>query len=145
MKRTFLIIGCLAGLLAISRPSHAQPGALDTNFNALLNAGAQVYAVAVQTNGQIIIGGLFTSVAGTGRTNVARLNSNGTLDPSFNPTTAANYGYVSAIEVQPDGKILIGGSFASTLGIAPSNLARLNTNGTPDAGFDIDLSINNAV
>src|SRR6185295_6941484 len=93
MKRTFLIIGCLAGLLAISRPSHAQPGALDTNFNALLNAGAQVYAVAVQTNGQIIIGG----------------------------------------------------SFASTLGIAPSNLARLNTNGTPDAGFDIDLSINNAV
>jgi len=145
MKATFLRLACLVALLGVNGQAHAQPGTLETTFNSLLNVGAQVYAVALQTNGQIIIGGSFTSIAGTSIKNVARLNQNGSLDLTFNPMTAADYGFISALVVQPDGKILIGGSFASTTGAAPSNLARLNTNGTADASFDINLSIDNAV
>jgi len=78
-------------------------------------------------------------------TNVARLNPNGTVDLTFNPGTAANLGSVSAIACQPNGKVLIGGAFASTTAAAPANLARLNTNGTPDNGFDLNLNIDNSV
>ena len=41
-----------------------------------------------------------------------------------------------ATAVQPDGKILIGGTFTSVLGVARNNIARLNTDGTLDTAFD---------
>jgi len=135
----------LVVFLAWAPRSNSQPAALDPGFNPMLNSGAQVYAVAVQTNAQIIIGGLFTSIGSTPVTNLARLNPDGTLDSTFNPGSAADIGYVTAIAVQRDGKVVIGGSFASSTGIAPSNLARLDTNGTPDSGFDLGLWMDDAV
>jgi uncharacterized delta-60 repeat protein len=132
-------------MLALPARSMGQPASLDSSFNPLLNPGAQVYAVAVQTNGQILIGGIFTSIGGTPVTNIARLNQDGTLDSRFDPLAAADLGYVSAIAVQTDGKVVIGGAFASSAGITPVNLARLNTNGTVDSSFDRSLSIDNAV
>ena len=132
-------------LLALPLRSHSQAGSVDLSFDAALNSGAQVYVVTHQTNGQLLIGGTFTNVGGIRRTNVARLNPDGTLDATFNPGAAANIGYVSAIAVQPDGKVLIGGQFSSTTFAAPANLARLNSNGTVDAGFDPDLSVDAVV
>src|SRR3712207_6905445 len=44
-------------------------------------------AVAVQPDGKVLIAGYFTFIDGTPRGHVARLNSNGTLDTSFNPGT----------------------------------------------------------
>ena len=69
-----------------------------------------VYATAVQSDGKVIIGGAFTGVTGSGRNFVARLNSDGSLDATFNPN--AN-NQVRAILVQSDGKILIGGQFTT--------------------------------
>src|SRR5476651_1094456 len=51
----------------------------------------------------------------------------------FDPNTN---GSVTIVVVQPDGKILIGGSFTTVLGVARNNMARLNTDGTLDAAFD---------
>src|SRR5207247_20580 len=124
--------------------SIGQPASLDLSFNPALNAGAQVYAMAVQTNGQILVGGIFNSIGGVNVTNTARLNQDGGLDLTFNPAAAAAVGYVNAIAVQKDGKVVIGGSFASGAGTTPANLARLNTNGTSDSIFDSNLSIDNA-
>ena len=42
----------------------------------------------------------------------------------------------AATAVQPDGKILIGGSFSSVLGVPRNNIARLNTDGTLDIAFN---------
>ena len=67
-----------------------------------------VIATAVQPDGKILIGGIFTTVLGVTRNNIARLNTDGTLDTAFNPN--AN-GVVYAIAVQADGKILVGGYF----------------------------------
>jgi uncharacterized delta-60 repeat protein len=100
--------------------------------------GNAVYAVAIQPDGKILIGGDFSAVAGVPRNNIARLNQDGTLDTGFNPT-ADNL--VSSIAVQTDGKILIGGRFAT---LAPNGgasvmrkrIARLNSNGTVDTAFD---------
>ena len=117
------------------------PGSLDANFNPPLvaapnNPGAAVYVVALQPDGQILIGGLFFAVTGTNLlVNVARLNPDGSLDPTFLPGRVADTGYVDAIGVQPDGKIVVGGSFYSSRGGAPVNLLRLNADGTVDSGF----------
>jgi len=128
------------------------PGSLDANFNPPLvaaanNPGAAVYVVALQPDGQILIGGLFFAVSGTNLlVNVARLNPDGSIDPTFLPGRVADTGYVDAIGVQPDGKIVVGGSFYSSRGNAPVNLLRLNADGTFDSGFfrfsDVDGPVN---
>ena len=119
-------------------------GTVDAGFNP--GANGDVYAVAVQPDGKILIGGNFTSVGGgtgltTPRQHIARLNADGTVDTTFNP--GANLS-VHALAVQPDGKILVGGSF-STLGGGGAGstprigLGRLNPDGSPD-GFNPGVS-----
>ena len=44
-----------------------------------------LYSIAIQSNGKILIGGSFTTVGGVTRNRIARLNSDGTLDSSLNP------------------------------------------------------------
>ena len=44
-------------------------------------------SVAVQPDGKVLIGGDFTTVNGTNRNGIARLNADGSLDSSFNPGT----------------------------------------------------------
>ena len=67
----------------------------------------------------------------------ALASASGSLDSAFAPTVP---GAVDAIAVQPDGKILIGGSFTAVDGTARSNIARLNANGTLDASFAASAS-----
>jgi len=45
-----------------------------------------VYAVVVQSDGKILIGGCFTMVNGSPRSRLARLNADGTLDSTFAPS-----------------------------------------------------------
>jgi uncharacterized delta-60 repeat protein len=127
----------------------AQPGALELSFNPALNSGAAVYVVKLQTNGQILIGGAFTSIDNTNLSNVARLNPDGSLDTTFNPGPAADVGYVNTIAVQNDGKVLIGGSFSSSSGATSANLTRLNPDGSVDESFDplffVDAPVNAVV
>jgi len=61
----------------------------------------------------------------------------GNLDPDFYPD--AN-GTVSGVAVQPDGKVLIGGSFTTVLGVARNRIARLNADGTLDMDFNPNAS-----
>ena len=123
-------------------------GSHDSSFTASLSVErgqlCSVHSLAVQSDGKILLGGFFTSVGGMARTNIARLNPNGSLDPSF-LTTLAGFGVnqevpVRGIAVQDDGKILIGGSFTSVNGVARVNLARLNPDGSLDNTFLNGLS-----
>ena len=108
-------------------------GVLDEGFNP--NTNQRVNSIAVQADGKIIIGGSFDTVGGVTRKIIARLNADGTLDASFN----ANVGqasHVNSITVQPDGKIIMAGDFNAVGGVTRNNIARLNTDGTLDAGFN---------
>jgi uncharacterized delta-60 repeat protein len=87
-------------------------------------AGGSVLAIAVQADGKILIGGVFTSVLGVPRVNIARLNSDGTLDTNFNPDIFG--GRVDAIAVQADGKIVVGGYFSYIGGQVRTGIARLD-------------------
>lgn len=70
-------------------------------------------AVSIQPDGKILIGGLFTSINGTPRSRVARLNHDGTLDATFFPVMNDT---VLSLAVQQDGKILAGGAFTGING-----------------------------
>jgi uncharacterized delta-60 repeat protein len=109
-------------------------GSLDPTFFFSTGSGVSstVWCLAVQTDGRLVIGGDFTSVNGTSRNRVARLNSSGSVDGSFVPTNKLS-GSVLALAVQSDNKVIIGGSFSGT-GFPVFN-ARLNADGTVDTAF----------
>ncbi len=121
-------------------------GAADPAFsNFGLGANNNIRALAIQPNGQILIGGDFTSYNGTNCNYIARLNTDGSLDTSFNPGQGPS-GSVYSVAVQPNGNILIGGAFTSVDGASFNNIARLNTNGTLDTTFsNLDIGPNGAV
>jgi uncharacterized delta-60 repeat protein len=115
----------------------------DLNIPAVDGLGGYVDAVAVQPDGKILIGGHFTKVLGITRNHIARLNTNGTLDASFDPNTSND---VHSISVQPDGKILIGGQFVTVSpnggpSVTRNCIARFNANGTLDAAFNPNANL----
>lgn len=120
-------------------------GFVDRSFNVGGGANAAVFAVAIQNDGKILIGGDFTFVNNFEYPRLARLNPNGSVDTSFNIGFGCDAA-VRAIVVQPDGKILIGGSF-TRIGNTPRNfLARLEPNGSVDTTFlASEIGADNAV
>ena len=115
-------------------------GALDEGFNPGFGADGWVYATALQADGKVLVGGLFSVFDTEPRASLARLNPDGSLDTSFTASVGAGgyggyRGAVKAIAIESDGKILVGGSFREVNGVARTNLARLNADGSLDASF----------
>jgi len=80
-------------------------GSVNPDFSTGAGPNDEVFALAVQADGKILIGGNFTSVAGKARNRIARLNANGSLDDTFNPGLGADK-TVYDIEIQEDQQIL---------------------------------------
>lgn len=112
----------------------------DNTFVVGTVANGTIFASAIQTDGKILIGGNFTTYNGVARNGLARLNTNGSLDTSFNVTTgigktSSNSFTVNAIAIQSNGKIVIGGYFNSYNNTIKRNIARININGSVDTTF----------
>jgi uncharacterized delta-60 repeat protein len=101
-------------------------GTLDTTFNP--NADDQIVRLALQADGKILAGGLFSSIGGQTRSRIARLDPVTGLADSWNPdaTTTTSHNGVSAILVQADGKVLVGGDFTGIGGQTRNHIARLD-------------------
>ena len=110
-------------------------GDLDTTFDP--NATGTVFALAQQSDGKILLGGSFTSVAATTRNRIARLHENGALDTTFDPSASAT---VLSVLVEPSGKILLGGGFTSVSATPRNRIARLHENGDLDTTFNADVN-----
>ena len=119
-------------------------GSLDATFNPGAGPSDSVRAIAIQVDGNILIGGLFTSVAGNPLNYIARLTPDGSVDPVFNPGVGAN-GAVTCIAIQEDQKIVLGGDFTQANGVTRNRLTRLNPDGTVDPGINFGLGANNFV
>ncbi len=134
-RKASLFLFSVAGLLAGSVTVVCGQPALD-GFDPRPNGAVRV--IVVQTDGKILIGGDFTTLSPNGgmpieRNHLARLNTDGTLDAIFDPNANIS---VEAIEVQADGKILVGGQFTSIGGQMRNRIARLEaTTGLADS-FD---------
>lgn len=117
-----------------SRIARLNPdGTLDSSFMQTNGANSSVFAMALQPDGKILLGGIFSQAGGQTRSRIARLNSDGTLDTAFNPGVV---GGVNSLMVQPDGKILVGGIFSALGGVPRSNIGRLH----PDGLIDFDYA-----
>lgn len=137
-----------AGVCTVTIIDNDQPaGASEVTFNPDLDpltdppylatpgANHTVQAVAVQADGKVVIGGDFTAVNATNRVGLARLNFDGSVDHGFNVGSGVS-GFIRAVALQPDGKVLVGGYFDAINGVARFGIARLMTNGTVDPEFN---------
>ncbi len=121
----------------------AQSSGVDLSFNTIITKDSNevvgsVRSIAIQPDGKIVVGGDFSLVNGISRNNIARLNSDGSLDLTFDPGAGFN-SRVEKVLIQPDGKILVGGSFTSFNGAEKNAIVRLNSNGSFDSSFDANI------
>lgn len=97
-------------------------GTTDSQFYAADRVGTEL--MALQPDGRIMMGG----------TMLYRLLPNGSPDGSFTPVSFPPGG-LAALAIQPDGEVLVVGSFQSVQGVARKGLARFRTNGQLDPTF----------
>lgn len=109
-------------------------GSLDTSFDPGLGALGDILAVALQPDGKVVVGGTFQTIGAISRRYLARFHPDGGLDMSFDPGGGPDH-YVRTLALQPDGRLLIGGSFSSVQGVPRNIVARLESNGALDASF----------
>lgn len=149
-RRTGFVLGTACALTAMwASLAFALPGDLDTTFSGdgkvmsdFTNRFAGAEAVAIQSNGKVVVAG------GTGRRGikgnfaVARYNANGTLDTTFSANGKAMTGFTAGrdiaygVAVQADGKIVAAGTAGGNGNTFA--LARYNANGTLDSTFSGD-------
>jgi uncharacterized delta-60 repeat protein len=103
----------------------------------VLRSDATVEVLAVMETGHILVGGNFSSINGQAAYNLARLNSDGSLDPSFN-AEAANLGWTTSMVVQRDGKLLVCCGGNADVGSSP--VLRLMTDGGIDPTFRPEIT-----
>jgi uncharacterized delta-60 repeat protein len=119
-------------------------GSIDSTFVIGTGFGSSVRDAEIQADGKIVIGGVFTTYNGTTANRILRLNTDGTIDNTFNTGSGLN-GAVIDIEIQTDGKILLGGAFTTYNGESNVSLIRLNSDGTRDSSFLRSTNTNNGV
>ena len=128
-------------------------GTLDTSFNvgegfarstgSVSASGGNVYDIKIQADGKILVGGWFESYQGQSANRIIRLNSDGSIDNTFdagegfsNPENIS-FDRVSKLEILKDGKIIVVGHFTNfdTTHIA-GRFVRLHSDGAIDLTFN---------
>jgi uncharacterized delta-60 repeat protein len=112
-------------------------GSLDQTFGSggkvmtLVQGGAITYSASLQSDGKLIVAG-----TSGGKLTLARYNPDGTLDSKFGAggVVSSIDGEGHSVALQPDGKIVVGGS-ASNGANDEFALLRFNADGSPDASF----------
>ncbi|HMS91696.1 MAG TPA: delta-60 repeat domain-containing protein, partial [Candidatus Absconditabacterales bacterium] len=119
-------------------------GSLDASFNVGLGFNNNIRAIAFQDDGKIILGGGFLVYSGTVTNRIIRLNPDGSRDTSFIIGSGFNE-QINVVDIDANGKILVGGFFTGYNGISVNKIARLNTNGSLDSSFAIGSGFNGQV
>lgn len=132
------------GFAAAGDPDTGEPGWIE--------------ALVLQTDGGILVAGRFDRLKGVARTNLARLNSDGSMGAALATrlSAGAESGWIRASAIDAVGRLLIGGVFDKVNGLTRHNLARLDTNGVLDLGFvappftdiaggDLDVDLRNII
>jgi uncharacterized delta-60 repeat protein len=124
-------------------PTFGTGGKVRTDFGGRFD---EALAVAVHLDGRIVVAGNSSDASGSDMA-VARYNSDGTLDPTFDGDGLAlvdfgNEASARAVALQPDGKVVLAGWATQPVGggccVSDFALARLTTAGAPDTSFDGD-------
>lgn len=118
-------------------------GTFDSSFSTKSGFDGIVYSIEQQNDSKFIVGGDFDNFGGEKILNLARLNSDLTLDTTF-PGVEVNYGFgitsIKTLGIQSDGKLIIGGEFTSINNSVENKLSRINTDGSVDYTFSRSIS-----
>jgi uncharacterized delta-60 repeat protein len=114
-------------------------GSIDNTFLGNNALNLPVHTIALQPDGKILIGGVFSTYTSnfvaTGAQKILRLNTDGSIDSSFSSGSGFNGTSVNKIILQPDGKIVVAGKFTTYNSVPANNIIRLLSNGSVDNGF----------
>lgn len=115
-------------------------GRLDTDFVASIGSGADdtVNAIAIETDGSILLGGDFSTFNGTSVKGLVRLSDQGLLDSDRKLLVPFDYfSSIDEILIEPDGKIMVIGFFNINMAEVGYwwGIARLNLDGSLDESF----------
>ena len=116
-------------------------GTIDNGFSVGTGFNNNVFSLAIQSDGKVLVGGQFTSYNSTTCNGIVRLNSDGSVDSGFTIGTGFVFD-VRNIKIQSDGKIIAVGNFTSYNGTSINRIIRLNSDGSIDNGFTIGSGFN---
>jgi uncharacterized delta-60 repeat protein len=119
-------------------------GSIDYTFSVGTGFDNVVWVIRVQSDGKILVGGGYTQYNGNSHPHLIRLNSDGSVDNTFDLGTGLN-GDVYEIILQNDGKIIILGDFTSVDGNTHNRIVRLNDDGSIDNTFNSGTGFNGTV
>lgn len=118
-------------------------GSVDTTFNmGSTGANNNVLCMVTQSDGKILMGGLFLTYSGSSSPYIVRVNTNGTRDTTFNVGTGFT-GTPNAITMQSDGKFIVVGNMTNYSGSSITRILRINTNGTRDLTYNSGTGLSN--
>ena len=131
----------------------ADAGARDTTFTPEF-VNSSVEKILLLPDGSALMGGYFDTLQDASfavfyRGGITRINSDGTLDPTF--AEEGGFGSfdgnkrVADIARQPDGKLIVVGEFTTFHGLARNRIVRLNVDGTLDSSFDVGSGADDTV
>lgn len=118
-------------------------GTLDSSYHydlanhmGKVTVNGTIYRAALLPDDKLLIAGSFTTYDGQSASRIARLNTDGSLDQSFNPGSGPDQA-LSDFVIQPDGKIICSGNFTKFNGVNAGGIVRLNADGSLDASFNV--------
>jgi len=111
-------------------------GSIDSTFSIVTTESKTIYSIEIQTDNKILAGGAFAAYSGVSKNYLVRLNTDGTIDNTFDIGSGFS-NTLTDIHIQQDNQILIGGYYSTYSGVSKNYLVRLNTDGTIDNTFDI--------
>lgn len=127
-------------------------GSIDNNFSIGTGFNGAVYNIKIDGDGKLYVVGAFTSYNGVTKRGIVKLNTDGTIDNSFDigdagfkigtSTAAVN---IFALELDNNGKIYVGGDFTTYKGTSVPRICRLNTDGSLDTTFVVGNGFNSTV
>ena len=145
MRKRLAFAVLIAGLVSLQFTSAfaaSTSGSLDTTFagDGVAFLPQTASDVAVQPDGKSVVVGGATDRNGRGVFAVSRFNRDGTLDPSFSGngmvrTRVASSAGAGAIEIQPNGRIIVGGRAETRNDRAAFAFVRYLPDGSLDTSF----------
>lgn len=115
-------------------------GSRDTTFQSGTGATGTIQSLSIQTDGKIIAEGQITRYSGVTLSGITRLETNGSIDPTF--SCNANPASINTSSIQSDGKIIVAGAFTALNGVTANRIGRLNADGTTDTSFSAGTGFN---
>lgn len=120
-------------------------GTIDSAFNTNIGTGAPgggdyIAHAALDSNNKIIVVGRFTTFNGVAKSRLVRLNSDGTIDNTFNVGTGFNNVSLD-VDVLADNSMIVVGYFTTYQGVAKSKIVKITSTGAIDASFNVGTGL----